>query len=194
MKYGAKMLQWAPFAETNPEPAGTLPNYGTPLNLGELNKVSDSPVFVEGEAYGDNALGRYVSEFQKVPIDVEILDMTNATASQVLGATLETGDDKNLVFGANDNAPYGGLGFYVNEVLKGNKKVYRGIFYPKVKATMQGEEYSTKGSTIVLTNSKLRFVGVACNSGAWKIQSDNLATEVAAVAWVNNMVKATVGG
>lgn len=194
MKYGAKMLQWAPFAETNAEPADALPNYGTPLNLGELNKVSDSPAFVEGEAYGDNALGRYVSEFQKVPIDVEILDITNAAASKVLGATLEETDDKNLIFGANDNAPYGCLGFYVNELLKGNRKVYRGIFYPKVKATMQGEEYTTKGSSITLTNSKLRFVGVACNDGSWKIQSDDLATEAEAVAWVNKMVKATSGG
>ena len=27
-QYGAKMLQWAPFAASNPEPADSLPNYG----------------------------------------------------------------------------------------------------------------------------------------------------------------------
>ena len=56
MKYGAKMLQWAPFAQSDPEPAGALPKYGTPVNLGALNKVTDSPTFNEAKGYGDNAL------------------------------------------------------------------------------------------------------------------------------------------
>ena len=63
MRYGAKMLMWAPFAQENAEPAGALPTYGTAKQLGELNKVTDAPAFNEAKAYGDNGLGRYVNEF-----------------------------------------------------------------------------------------------------------------------------------
>jgi len=190
MNYGAKMLQWAPFAADNAEPAGALPNYSTPINLGELNKVTDNPTFNEAKAHGDNALRRHVNEFKEVTIDVEILDMPNEHAESVLGASIPAGEGKDLHFGAEDNPPYGCLGFYVNELLAGNKKAFKGVFYPKVKATMQGAEYATKGDSITLTGCKLRFLGTSCNSGDWKIQSDYFNTEAEAVAWVNNKVKA----
>ena len=51
MDYGAKMLQWAPFAAENTEPAGKLPTYGPAVNLGALNKVSDTPAFNEAKGY-----------------------------------------------------------------------------------------------------------------------------------------------
>lgn len=190
MKYGAKMLQWAPFAAENAEPAGALPNYGTPINLGELNKVTDNPVFNEAKAFGNNALARYVAEFKEVSIDVEILDMTNTHAAAVLGASIPEGEGQDLHFGAEDNPPYGGLGFYVNELLPGNKKAYKGVFYPKVKATMQGAEYSTKGDSITLTGCKLHFLGAICSNGDWKLESDYFDTEAEAAEWVNNKVKA----
>lgn len=191
MKYGAKMLQWALFAAENAEPAGALPNYGAPVNLGALSKVTDSPSFNEAKGYGDNALKVHVNEFKECTVDVEITDLSNANAAAVFGATIDTEGEGDLHFGAEDNAPYGGLGFYINKMLDGNKKVYQGIFFPKVKAAMQGEEYSTKGETITLTNSKIHFVAAACNSGDWKILSKDFTTEAEAAAWVNTMVKAT---
>lgn len=187
MKYGAKMLMWAPFAAENAEPEAALPNYEAAVNLGELNQVSDNPIFNEGKAFGDNELARYVNEFKEVGVDVTILDMTHAHASALLGATLAAGDAADLQFGAEDNPPYGGLAFYVNEMLKGNVKKYKGIFYPKVKASMQGEEYSTKGDSITLTGKKLRFVGMACAAGTWKMESPYFATEAEAKAWVTGV-------
>ena len=190
MKYGAKMLMWAPFAKENAEPEAARPNYGEARNLGELNRVSDSPSFNEAKAYGDNGLARYVNEFKEVGVDVTILDMTHADASAVLGATLAEGEGASLSFGAEDNAPYGGLAFYVNEMLKGNAKKYKGIFYPKVKASMQGEEYTTKGDSITLTGKTLRLVGTACESGEWKVESPYFSTEAEAKEWVNGVFTA----
>lgn len=184
MRYGAKKLMWAPFAETDAEPVGSLPKYGTAMQLGELNKVTDSPAFNEAKAYGDNGLARYVNEFKEVPIDVEILDLTNEQASAVTGSKLGTTEGKDLHFNTEDNAPYGGLSFYINELMAGNVKKYKGIFYPKVKASMQGKEYSTKGDTITLANEKLRFLGSAAKNGDWKIESEYFATEAEAEAWV----------
>lgn len=191
MKYGAKMLQWAPFAQSDPEPAGALPKYGTPINLGALNKVTDSPSFNEAKGYGDNALKVHVVEFKEAGIDVEVNELANTAASAIFGAKLDDEDAQDLHFGSEDNPPYGGLGFYISKMLEGNVKVYQGIYYPKVKASMQGEEYSTKGESITLANSKIHFLASACNSGDWQIKSKDFPTETEATDWVNEKIKAS---
>ena len=191
MKYGAKMAQWAPFATSDPEPAGALPKDGTPMNLGALNKVTESPTYNEAKGYGDNALKVHVTEFKEALIDAEVNDLTNTVASAIFGATLEDETGQSLHFGAEDNPPYGGLAFYINKLLDGNVKTYQGIYYPKLKASIQGEEYSTKGESITLSNSKIRFLASTCNSGDWKIMSKDFTSEAEAASWVNEQIKAS---
>lgn len=188
MKYGAKGIMIAPFAKENPEPEGAMPNYESAFSLGELNRVSDSPSYNEAKAYGDNALKRYVNEFKEVPIDVDVLDVTNEVASKVLGAKLDSGEQANLRFTSEDNPPYCGMSFYVNELLAGNVKKYKGICYPKVKASMQGEEYTTKGDSITLAAKRLRFMGAACNDNSWKIESPYFDTEAQAITWTKTIL------
>lgn len=190
--YGAKYIQWAPFAETAPdESAEAYPKYGEPINLGALQKATDSPSYNEAKIYGDDALDEYVSEFKECPIDVEVTELSNAVASAVTGAKIDTGvsgSDKDLHFNSADEAPYGGMAFYVKKMVH-KKVVYQGIYYPKLKATMQGEEYSTKGDSITLAGGKLHFLASTCAMGDWKVKSENLTTEVAAKAWVDGKVK-----
>lgn len=186
---GCKYIQWAPFAATNPEPAGVVPNYGTPINLGALSKVTDSPSFNEAKTYGDNALDEYVNEFKECPIDIEVTELSNAVAAGIFGATLGTGEDTDLKFGGDDVAPYGGLAYIVCKQVH-NVNKFQGIYFPKVKAAMQGEEYATKGDSVTLTGGKIKFTASKCNSGDWKIKSADLDTEAAAKTWVDAKIKA----
>lgn len=192
MEYGAQRLMWAPFASSNPEPASALPNYGTPMSLGELVKVSDNPSFVEAKAAGDNnATARYIKKFQQCPVDAEVTDFTNEVASSIFGAKLDaTESKKNLHFNAADNPPYGGMTFYTVNLMSGNIVKYQGVFYPKLKAAMQGKEYNTTGDSITLTSSKTQFLAMQCNNGDWKIQSEFFSTEAEAIAWCDDMLKA----
>ena len=82
-KYGAKYIRWAPFAETTPETDGELPDYGTPVSIGELIKVTDAPTFNEAKLYGDNALQIYVNEYKECSVDVEVTDISNANAAAI---------------------------------------------------------------------------------------------------------------
>lgn len=190
-QYGAKMLQWAPFAATNPEPADALPNYGTPINLGALMSVGETLNFSEVEARADDARKIYIKEFVDGSLAVGVLELTNETASAVTGATLDTTEGaKDIHFSANDNPPYGGLGFYISCMKAGGEKYYKGIFYPKVKSSLDGRTYNTKQKTIVLDSPKLTFAVDACANGEYRIESEELSSETAAATWVNGKVKA----
>ena len=189
MKYKLSYLRWAPFAEENAEPAGALPNYGSAMTLGEVSSADDAPVFNSAKGYGDNALKRYVSEFKEVPINVEVLDFATAVFAAILGAKIQTMGTVSVIrHNKNDNAPYGGLGFVFGDMLDGNVVAYRGLFFPKVKAAMQGRTYTTKSENITLSGEKMQFLGAACNSGDWALQTDFLETEEEAMAWVDAML------
>lgn len=189
--YGAKYIKWAPFAEETPdESAAAFPKYGTPLSLGALQKVTDNPTFNEGKIYGDDVLDEYASEFKECTVDVEITELTNETASSVTGAEIDSDEGSDLHFNAGDTAPYGGTAFFIKKLVKG-KAQYQGIYYPKVKATMQGEEFTTKGENITLSGGKLKFLASACAKGDWKVKSPFLDTEEAAKTWVDGKIKAS---
>lgn len=192
MLYGAKKIQWAPFAATNPETASALPKYGTPVNLGALNKVTETINYNRTSAYGDNVKKVEVVEFKDGALAVETLYVSNANAAALTGAELGTSDgDKDLKFGSTDLAPYGGLAFYTSHMRDDGSKYYQGIYYPKVKANMEGEEYETKGESIVLGNAKLTFAVFEPLYGKYKIKSEEFDTEAKADAWVDDKVKAS---
>lgn len=188
MIYGAKGIKLAPVSA---EPDNALPTYGEAFVLGELSRVADTPAFNEARGYGDNALKRHVVKFREATVDVTVLDMTNEHAATVFGAKIPEEAAEELHFTANDNPPYCGMAFFINELLDNNQDRFKGIFYPKVKAAMQGSEYATNGESITLTAKALRFTASAANNGEWKIESEYFATEAEAQAWVDRMVGAT---
>lgn len=191
MEYGAKMIQWAPFASSNPEPDGSVPHYGTPTNLGALNKATETINWAEASAYGDNARKAYIKEFKDGQLAVETLYIPIATMAKLVGGTVESGSEANLHLGSEDAPPYGGLAFYVSAMTDGGDKYYQAIWYPKVKAGLDAKDYSTKGDSIVLNNAKLTFAVQACKTGDWKILSPEFDTEAEAVSWINDKIKAT---
>lgn len=190
--YGAKYLQWAPFAESSPDiDPSAFPKYGTPMNLGPLVQVTDTITYAEAKNYGDNELQETASEFQELGLDAEITELPIDAAAAVYGATkTEAGD---LEFGDSDDAPWGGLAFYTNKQAKiggVQKKFFQGVFYPKLKASRQGTTYTTKGQSITFANGKIRFTGTTCAKGKFQVFSKNLETEAAAKAWVDALIKA----
>ena len=187
-KYGAKYLRWAPFAEPPPEQVeSAFPKYGDPLSLGALVSVTDTPTFNEAKMYGDNVLKEHVNEFKECGVAVELTDLANSVASAVLGATISEETENDLEFSAEDNAPYGGLAFYINKMVDGVKS-YHGIYYPKLKASMQGTAYATKGDSITLAGGSLNFTAAAPINGKWKVESDDFPTEAEAKAWVDKKI------
>ena len=119
------------------------------------------------------------------------------SAGAVFGSKLEeaaeTESAGEMTYNSDDNAPYGGLAFYVKELLDGNKKVYMGIFFPKAKATPGGNTYTTKGDSITLTAHGLSMLASAAKNGDWKKESKYFDTEAEAIAWRDKKLASSVG-
>jgi len=152
MIYGCEHLMWAPFAAETPEQPGKLPAYGTPVELGALNKITETPAMNEAKGYGNNGLQEYVNKFKECVLATEVTSLARADASAIYGAKIESETKKNLRFRSSDSPPYGGAGFVNNQVI-GGKDCAVGVFYPKVKAMLQGVEYNTSGENITLANT-----------------------------------------
>lgn len=185
-RYGAKCPMFAPFATENPESATAYPTYGSSVTLAELVQLVDAPNFIDVKLYGDDRLVENVVEFKDGTADVEITEMSGANAKIVFGAKSPTGSsgtESDVMYGADDVAPFGGFAFYVSKLIN-NVRKYQGIYYPKVKAVPQGVTYDTKGDNITFATSKLRFNLYAPAYGKWKVESGDLETEAAAEAWV----------
>lgn len=189
--YGAKYIKFAPMKT---EPTDAIPTYENAVQIAELQRLSDNPTYSEGTQYGDDRLVEYVSEFNEADVDVEVTDLDNQLQHTIFGAEL-TGTDQTeeLAFGGSDNAPYGGLGAVICRMRK-NIKSYQGILYTKVKASMQGEEYSTKNGNITLAGGKLKFKATEPQFGKWKIKSGVFPAEAAAKAWVDAKLSAANEG
>lgn len=180
--YGAKYIKFAPL-KTEPEDA--IPTYENAVQIAELQKLTDNPTYSEGKQYGDDRLVEYVSEFNEADVDVEVTDLDNKMQSTIFGATLSGNDNtEELAFGGSDIAPYGGLGAVICR-MRNNVRTYQGILYTKVKASMQGEEFTTKGDNITLAGGKLKFKATEPKYGKWKIKSAMFPTLEAAKSWVD---------
>lgn len=189
-KFGAKHINFAPIKT---EPEGSLPTYDASVNLGALQTVTDAVNFVTGEQHGDDVLQEHVSEFSNITVDVEVAELANVTASAVLGAEHKAGASNKpgeVVHNIEDVAPWGGLTALGGKIIGGVHKYY-GVFYPKVKAAMQGETFATKSNSITLSGGKLHFNGTAAKNGDFKIVSDDFATEAEAKAWCDAKLGAT---
>lgn len=189
--YGAKYIKFAPLKN---EPADAIPTYEKAVQIAELQKLTDNPTYSEGKQYGDDRLVEYVSEFNEADVDVEVTDLDNQMQSTIFGATLSGENDaEELAFGGSDTAPYGGLGAVICR-MRGNVKTYQGVLYTKVKASMQGEEFTTKGDNITLAGGKLKFKATEPKYGKWKIKSAMFPTLEAAKSWVDTKLPAAVTG
>lgn len=190
-RYGARYIKWGKFADDQTSAANGFPSYEAAIALAELQKVTDQPNFNEASQYGDDGLQEYVNEFKDADVDIEITDLPVDVEKPVLGVTRTAKSGDLVCLTGDDNPPYGGLGF-VSCIIRKNVRQFQAILYPKMKATMQGEEYSTKGDSLTLSGGKLKFKAAAIDSGVWKAKSKYLATEQEAKALVDALFAGTL--
>lgn len=183
-KYGARYSRWAPWAEDETDSSTTaMPKYGAAKTFGELNKVSDSPNFNEGNLAGDDQIVLYEKKFKDGTVDVESVYLPLEDAAKILGASVD--ESMGLAHGDDDVPPYIGYGFLTHHVSKA-KSYFQVVFYPKLKASPTSETYDTRGDNINFVTDKLSFHWESPACRKYQVKKD-FETEAAATTYLDGL-------
>ena len=168
-----------------------LPTYENekPIVIGKLVKADLSVTLASGKLFADDGLAESVDEFASGSVAMETDDMEDEVASALYGATVS---EKEVHYKAGDTAPEGGLAYYKVLMRKG-KKIFKGYFYPRVKAVLGNDTAQTKGDSITFGTSATTFNVFRCNSDDWRI-TEEFQTEAECVAWCDGKLTPAAGG
>ena len=179
--FGAKNPYFAPIES---EPEGTLPVYkGEPVKIGRLVKADLTLTMASGKLYADDELAECAEEFVSGSIAMETDDILDTVASVIYGATVK---EKTVVYNTSDNPPPGGLAYY-KKLMRHGKLVFKGLFFPRVKAALGNDAAQTKADSITFGTSTTNFTVSNANNGDWRF-TEEFETEDAALAWVKAML------
>lgn len=180
--FGANYPCFCPVAE---EPESARPTYkGEPVQIGRLVKADLSVTLATGELYADNVLAESVAEFASGSIAMETDDMKDDIAAVVYGATVE---NQVVHYAVGDDPPKGGLG-YLKKLMRNKKVLYKGYFYPLVKAALGNDTAQTKSNSITFGTTATTFTVYACETGVWR-DTFEADTEAEALTWLKNQFK-----
>ena len=179
--FGAKNPYFAPIES---EPEGTLPVYkGEPVKIGRLVKADLTLTMASGKLYADDELAESAEEFVSGSIAMETDDILDTVASVIYGAAVK---EKTVVYNTSDNPPPGGLAYY-KKLMRHGKLVFKGLFFPRVKAALGNDAAQTKADSITFGTSTTNFTVSNANNGDWRF-TEEFETEDAALAWVKAML------
>ena len=159
---------------------------GDPVRIGRLVKADLTVNLASGKLFADDGLAETVDEFSNGSIAMETDDMTDDVASVVYGAEVA---DKEVRYNVGDDPPAGGL-TYLKKLMRRKKVLYKGYYYPLVKAALGGDTAQTKSDSITFGTAATTFTVFACESGDWRI-TEEFPTEAEAVAWIQEKLKGT---
>lgn len=173
------------------EPDDALPTYAAtgPVKIGRLVKADLTVNLASGKLYADDELAESVDEFSSGAIAMETDDMIDDVAEVVYGCTVK---DQEVHYKAGDSAPLGGLAYYKVLMRKGIK-VFKGFFFPRVKAILGNDSAATKADSITFGTNSTTFTVFRCNSDDWRI-TEEFDTEAEALAWVKEKLTTAAAG
>lgn len=190
-QFGAKCPMFAP---VKTEPKNALPTYDTLFEVGDMVKADLTVNMATGELYANDKLKEQLSEFASGTIALETDDMTNEVAAKIYGATGGTNESGELIFNSGDTPPYGGFGYY-KVLLRSGERVYKGCFYPKVRAALGNDTAPTRGNSITFGTTPTTLTVFPCNTGDWRIMKEftGADAEASVVTWLETKLGKAAG-
>ena len=168
------------FCKIKEEPEGTLPVYeGDPVKIGRLVKADLTIQMASGKIFADDGLAESVDEFASGSVAMETDDILDSAASVIYGTTV---DGKTVHYNTKDDPPSGGLAYY-KKLMRRRRVLYKGIYFPLVKASLGSDTANTKTDSITFGTTNTTFIVFAAANGDWRI-TEEFDTEEEAIAWV----------
>lgn len=181
--FGAKYPYFNPIKK---EPEGKLPIYRDPepLRIGRLVKADLTVNLSSGKLFADDALAESVEEFSSGSIAMETDDMEDTIAAEVYGCEVV---EQEVHYNVANDPPAGGLAYF-KKLMRQKKVLYKGYFYPIVKASLGNDTAQTKGDSITFGTNSTTFTVFACETGDWRF-TEEFKTEPEAIAWIKEKLK-----
>ena len=184
-----------PFVAKYAESSGTI-SYSNGQRLGKAIKhdlalQNADPVIL----YADDGASESISGFSRGTLTLGIDNLSIADAALIFGITADTistpGDGTGVAFDDDTEPPYLGYGVIV-PMIKNGAHSYRAILLPKIKFTLPGESFETKGETVSFVTPELTATVVRDDSTKhqWRYLAD-FATEALAEAWIKSKLSIT---
>lgn len=178
------------FCKVKDEPERALPTYeGEPVKIGQLVKADLTLQMASGKLYADDHLAESVEEFVSGSISMETDDMLDEVASVVYGAKAA---EKLVRYNTGDDPPSGGLAYY-KKLMRNKTVLFKGYFYPLVKAALGNDSAQTKTDNITFGTTSTTFTVFACNNGDWR-HTEEFSSEDEALAWVKSRFAPAAAG
>lgn len=175
-EFGAKY----PCFKPSDAPAGIV--------LGKLVSANLTVNLATGELYADDALDEQASEFASGTLAMETNDLSDENASTIYGCKVQ---NKVVTYNIGDVAPEGTLAYY-KSLMRGGKKFFKAIVYPKAKAALGNDNAQTRGNAITFSTTQTTFTIMANDAGDWRT-TQTFDTEAAAKEWINTQTSIGVG-
>lgn len=184
---GASRPYWAKLAT---ETDDALPTYEGGMAFSEFIKLTENLSLAETEFYSDDTLSENAKEFKYCELVYDNKGLSDEIMSQMFGMDYTDGV---LTYGADDNAPFGGFGYY-RTLMDKSTKYYEGIFYPKVKAALGNDTTDTRGENVTFVGTSTSLTAYSCKDAkrTWKM-TQIFKTAAEAEAWVKTKLGITTG-
>ncbi len=184
-----------PFVAKYTESSGTV-TYSSGQRLGkaishDLELQNADPFIL----YSDDGASESISGFSSGTLTLGIDNLSIADAALILGITADTittpGDGTGIAFDDDTEPPYLGYGIIV-PMIKNGTRSYRAVLLPKIKFTLTGENFETKGETINFITPELTASVMRDDSTKhqWRYLAD-FATEALAESWIKSKLSIT---
>lgn len=144
--------------------------------------------------YADDGVAESVSGFSSGTLTLGVDELTMADAGLILGITPETVSTPSgtaITFDEDVLPPYLGYGIIVPKI-RNNTTVYMAVLLTKIKFTVPGDSYKTKGETVEFTTPALTATVLRDDTAkhAWRKWAE-FASEANADTWLNAQLSIT---
>lgn len=153
----------------------------------ELTLENSDPVIL----YADDGAAESVGGFSSGTLTITIDELPIETAGLILGmtvTTIESPAGASVSFDDDMNPPYLGYGVIVPKI-RNNARTWMAVLLTKVKFSIPGDTYNTKGETVEFGTPELTATVMRDDTAkhAWRKWAE-FGTETAADTWLNTQL------
>ena len=185
-KIGLMKPKYAKVTVTEDETGAEQEAYGPGKVFAKAISASTSINTSDTKLYADDGIAETSKEFISGQITFASDDIDDDVEADISGAAVdeETG---GIVNKDTDTPQYVRFGFIIRR-MKRNQVQYRAVIFPRVQFAVPGDDYETKGESIVFKNTTVTGEVMRNYVGEWRVRSKWTNSAAEAETWLEENI------